>query len=177
MFVWSMNAGWVMSITEVTQERRRQEQVQAQERLAALGRMAAGIAHDFNNILQGVTGFADIVASQPDLSKNEHRMNELARKAAEEPTSCVKSWISAASLHPTFSPPPWSRSCPISQSHGEQSCERRSGCGDRWRVLPGRSGCSQLGHVFTNLVVNGIEAMPAGGKLTVRLWTVLRRQS
>ena len=167
-----VNAGWVMSITEVTQERRRQEQVQAQERLAALGRMAAGIAHDFNNILQGIIGFADIVAKQPELNKaTQRRVEESAKRATEAPTSCAKSWISAASRRPTFSPSPWSRSYPISRIYGEACCRRTVDLAVEIDDVPClvEADASQLGHVFTNLVVNGIEAMPEGGTLTVRL--------
>ena len=46
--------GWVLVIRDVTQEREIGQRVQQQERLAAVGQLAAGIAHDFNNILATV---------------------------------------------------------------------------------------------------------------------------
>jgi PAS domain S-box-containing protein len=41
-----------------------QEQVLQQERLMAVGQLAAGIAHDFNNILTPIMGYADLLLRQ-----------------------------------------------------------------------------------------------------------------
>ncbi|MCB9117079.1 MAG: response regulator [Caldilinea sp.] len=42
---------WVVVVDDVTEQRSVQDQLHRQERLAAVGQLAAGIAHDFNNIL------------------------------------------------------------------------------------------------------------------------------
>jgi signal transduction histidine kinase/CheY-like chemotaxis protein len=42
------------------------EQLVQQERLAAVGHLAAGVAHDFNNILAVMLGFAEILRSSPN---------------------------------------------------------------------------------------------------------------
>ncbi|KAA3663794.1 MAG: PAS domain S-box protein, partial [Chloroflexi bacterium] len=55
------NTGWVLLIRDVTQERDIQQQAQRQERLAAVGQLAAGIAHDFNNILAVITLYAQLI--------------------------------------------------------------------------------------------------------------------
>lgn len=57
--------GWVFVLRDVTDARLVQKQLQRQERLAAVGQMAAGIAHDFNNIL----GVILLQAELMDLSK------------------------------------------------------------------------------------------------------------
>ncbi len=51
-------AGWVLVLRDITTERAVQEQLQRQERLAAVGHLAAGIAHDFNNILSTISIYA-----------------------------------------------------------------------------------------------------------------------
>lgn len=53
--------GWVLVFHDITNERALQQRIQQQERLAAVGQMAAGIAHDFNNILTSIIGFADLL--------------------------------------------------------------------------------------------------------------------
>ena len=42
---------WVLVIDDVTEAREVQLRAQTQDRLAAIGQLAAGIAHDFNNLL------------------------------------------------------------------------------------------------------------------------------
>ena len=44
-----------------------QQRVIQQERLAAVGQLAAGVAHDFNNILTSVLLYADVVRRKPHL--------------------------------------------------------------------------------------------------------------
>ncbi len=44
----------VLTLQDVTAERSIQSQIQQQDRLAAVGQLAAGIAHDFNNLLMGM---------------------------------------------------------------------------------------------------------------------------
>jgi signal transduction histidine kinase/ActR/RegA family two-component response regulator len=43
-----------------------QEKMVQQERLAAVGQLAAGIAHDFNNILAGISGFSELMHVAPN---------------------------------------------------------------------------------------------------------------
>ncbi len=59
--------GWVLVLREVTRERLVQQQLQQQEKLAAIGQLAAGIAHDFNNILAVIILYAELLqkASYP----------------------------------------------------------------------------------------------------------------
>nr|BAL57573.1 multi-sensor hybrid histidine kinase [uncultured Chloroflexota bacterium] len=57
--------GWVLSLREVTRSREIQQRAQQQDRLAAVGQLAAGIAHDFNNILTSIIGFAELALHRP----------------------------------------------------------------------------------------------------------------
>jgi len=59
---------WVMVIRDVTGEREIQRRLQQQDRLAAVGQMAAGIAHDFNNILAVILLYAEMVLNLADLN-------------------------------------------------------------------------------------------------------------
>ena len=62
---------WVVVIDNVTYQRAVREQLQQQERLAAVGQLAAGIAHDFNNILAIIALQASMAARAHDLAVRE----------------------------------------------------------------------------------------------------------
>lgn len=71
--------GWVFVIRDVTRERQVQHQVQVQERLAAVGQLAAGIAHDFNNSLAVIKLYTDILARTATLkSKNQEKLQVIS---------------------------------------------------------------------------------------------------
>jgi PAS domain S-box-containing protein len=56
------NGGWVLVLRDITQERDIQQRIQRQERLAAVGQLAAGIAHDFNNILAVIVLYTQLIS-------------------------------------------------------------------------------------------------------------------
>ncbi|MEZ4835208.1 MAG: PAS domain S-box protein [Caldilineaceae bacterium] len=58
---------WVVVLKDVTRERAIGVQLQQQERLAAVGQLAAGIAHDFNNILAILSLQGAMAAQTPQL--------------------------------------------------------------------------------------------------------------
>jgi signal transduction histidine kinase/ActR/RegA family two-component response regulator len=73
---------WVMVINDVTQEREIQHRIQHQERLAAVGQMAAGIAHDFNNIMAIITLYTEMELKNPVLPPQLHeRLQTILQQA------------------------------------------------------------------------------------------------
>jgi PAS domain S-box-containing protein len=59
--------GWVLVIRDVTQQIKVERRIQQQERLAAVGQLAAGIAHDFNNIMATIILYAQMTARKENL--------------------------------------------------------------------------------------------------------------
>ncbi|MFN8467657.1 MAG: PAS domain S-box protein [Caldilineaceae bacterium] len=67
---------------DVTQRRQLQAQVLRQERLAAVGQLAAGIAHDFNNIMSVISVYAEMMSESPSLTERERgRMQTIMDQA------------------------------------------------------------------------------------------------
>jgi two-component system cell cycle sensor histidine kinase/response regulator CckA len=64
------------SITDVTPQRRLEQQIRQWQKMDALGQMAGGIAHDFNNVLTMVMASADMLAT--DLTDEGHRADARA---------------------------------------------------------------------------------------------------
>ncbi len=62
--------GWVLVVRDITESRKQQQYVQAQERLAMVGQMAAGIAHDFNNIMTVIILYTQMLLKTPDITES-----------------------------------------------------------------------------------------------------------
>jgi PAS domain S-box-containing protein len=69
--------GWMMVIHDVTREKEVQTRLEQQNRLAAVGQLAAGIAHDFNNIMTVINLYTDLV------QRSEKQISDSARKRLE----------------------------------------------------------------------------------------------
>ena len=76
------NEGWVMVIRDVTHEWEIQQRAHQQERLAAVGQLAAGIAHDFNNIMAVIVLYTQMALKEPELpTKVQERLETIAQQA------------------------------------------------------------------------------------------------
>jgi two-component system sensor histidine kinase PilS (NtrC family) len=64
--------GYVYALDDLTEIRRLEREVRMQDRLAAVGRLAAAIAHEIRNPLTSIAGSVSMLAGIPDLSE-EHR--------------------------------------------------------------------------------------------------------
>lgn len=79
----SFAGGWVLVIHDVTQEKESQTRLEQQNRLAAVGQLAAGIAHDFNNIMTVINLYTDLIGrSEENLStKAQKRLEVISQQS------------------------------------------------------------------------------------------------
>jgi two-component system, cell cycle sensor histidine kinase and response regulator CckA len=81
---------WVMVINEVTEMRQVRDQLQQQERLAAVGQLAAGIAHDFNNIMAVIVLHAQLVSKSLALSERDQERLKIIHQQAHHATRLIE---------------------------------------------------------------------------------------
>lgn len=149
-----------------------QQQLVQQERLAAIGQLAAGITHDFSNLLGAVVLYADLLREEPGLSeKGRERLETIQtqiRRAAAL-TEQILDFSRRSPLHPhaldlrdlvESTLELLSRTIPES-IQVETLVE-----GDGWLV---EADAGRLQQALTNLVLNARDAMPEGGRLSLRL--------
>ena len=156
-----------------------QQQVIQQERLSALGQMAAGIAHDFNNTLMPILGFADVLLQNEamlDDKAETRRCLEMLRTSAKDASSVV------SRLREFYRPADSDEEFPIVDLAKlvEQAVALTE---PKWRGLTQARGItvdvqtdfkaypivagdeSALREVLTNLLFNAVDAMPQGGRV------------
>ncbi|HET7771717.1 MAG TPA: ATP-binding protein [Chloroflexota bacterium] len=162
-----------------------QAQVVEQERLRALGQMASGVAHDFNNALAPVLGFTELLLLQPQKwGDTEHvrRQLELVHTAAKDAAQVVRQLrefyrkgdenepLQPLDLEPlvhqvaALTEPRWrgqSLAAGITISLETQVEPVSPVIGDE----------AALREALTNLVFNAVDAMPRGGRITLRCGT------
>ncbi len=148
-------------------------------KLESIGLLAGGIAHDFNNILTEIGGnieLARMEAAASGTAGAEARFAPLLERARE---ACARATDLARQLL-TFSKggaPVKKVSCLAEMVretvsfvlHGSNCSSELSLPKDVWKVEIDEE---QIGQVLQNLILNADQAMPGGGRLSIRLENV-----
>lgn len=164
--------GVIAAVSDVTEQRRLEEQMRRVSRMEAVGRLAAGVAHDFNSILQVINGTAELLLL--DASDDDHLWREdvaqilRAGREGAALTSQLRmlSREQDVELHPVhLSKVVREREDLLRRLLPENVDLRVEQVSEPPLVL---GDAVQLGQVLLNLVANARDAMPGGGVVTVR---------
>ena len=165
------------------QLRSTQQQVIQHERLSALGSMAAGLAHDFNNSLSLILGYSELLLSElattpyreqsdeylgtvitaaQDAARMFGRLRSIYRQADHDQDWQTVDLNALVEQAATLTRPRW---------HGQalgQGVTIRLGT-DLAPALPALlADAAELREMLTNLIFNAVDALPAGGEITLR---------
>ena len=148
-----------------------QEQIRHADRLATIGQLGAGVAHELNEPLGNILGFAQLIKKCPALPDVANQDADKIIAATLNAREVIKKLLLFARQMP-----PKKDKINLNQiiSDGLYFFETRCAKGSIELVrlplpnLPEIIGDQvQLNQVLVNLVVNAIQAMPNGGKLTI----------
>lgn len=168
----------IQGIARDISERRRAEEVRRtlekqllqSQRLEAIGRLAGGVAHDFNNLLTAILGSGEMLLLGMDQDDTGRRRVEEILTAGQRAAALTRQLL-AFSRRQIMQP----RRLNLNSVVTDMDSLLRRIIGEdielRTRlepnVAPIKADPGQLEQVVINLAVNGRDAMPSGGKLTI----------
>ncbi len=155
---------------DVTPRKQLEEQLRRAQKMEAVGRLAGGVAHDFNNILMTIMGSAELLLFDTDDDDPRVQVIEEIRRGAERAAALTRQLL-AFSRRQVLQPKVLDLNevlqdleVMLARLIGEHIELRVKAAPKLGAVLadPG-----QMEQVIVNLVVNGRDAMPDGGQLTL----------
>jgi two-component system cell cycle sensor histidine kinase/response regulator CckA len=159
------------SITDISRRLQLEAQLQQAQKMEAIGQLAGGIAHDFNNLLTVIEGYCgmllDSLPPEDPLRSDIRAIADAGQRAAS-----LTQRLLAFSRRAVLTPKIVDVNGVVRET--EHILRRLIGedilltvallpQGGQVKVDPG-----YLGQVLINLALNARDAMPAGGKLTIR---------
>ncbi len=164
-------AVFLAQLVDVTRHKRLEQQFVQAQKMQAVGQLAGGVAHDFNNLLTAIIGFCDLLLQRhgpgdPSFADIMH-IKQNANRAA----NLVRQLL-AFSRQQTLRPKVLLVSDVISDL--ANLLRRLIGETITLEIEHGRDvgairvDQGQIEQVIINLAVNARDAMPDGGRLTIR---------
>ena len=163
-----------------TESKALEVQLAQSQKMQAVGELASGIAHDFNNVLTPIIGFADLLLTKmrPTDAAFADVMN--IKQNANRAANLVRQLL-AFSRKQTLQPKVHDLSEAMSDL--DNLLSRVLGEKTELSITHGRDlglvlvDIHQFEQVVINLAVNARDAMPKGGKLSVRTYNLARENS
>ena len=163
-------------ISDVTIQKRIEEELLRAHKLESLGVLAGGIAHDFNNLMTIVQGYIDLALMDlPPGHVSRQRLLTAIRgvdKTKDLTSRLITFSRGGGPLKKIFDVPEILRDAVHSTVKGT---EVRVKFDFMENLLPAEADELQMKQLFCNLTKNAVEAMPEGGNLTVQVENVLIR--
>jgi two-component system sensor histidine kinase PilS (NtrC family) len=162
--------GYLYTFQDVTDVRRFEQNARLQQRLAAVGEMAAGIAHEIRNPLASMSGSMQMLKQELPLSTDQAQLMDIVLKESERLNQTIKSFLAYArpqrfSMQRLDLRPIVQETATLLRN-GTEVGERHQvdvRLADEPVMVDADEG--QVRQIIWNLATNGLRAMPAGGAL------------
>jgi len=165
--------GAVIVFRDVTEKRRLEQELLKAERLQSLGVLAGGLAHDFNNLLTAVLGHVSMAKLELGPSNEAHQWLVDAEAAAHRATGLTRQLLTfakgGAPVRRTASVAAILRESASLTLSGRNVTSTLRAAEDVW---PADVDEGQISQVFNNLLLNAVQAMPAGGNVSLGIENV-----
>jgi len=166
-------SGYTLIFQDLTEMKKLESELRLKDRMAAVGELSAGIAHEIRNPLAAIAGSVQVLKSSKSLSPQEQRLMSIVLKESERLNKSIADFLRfvrpqeklaaqfdiAASLSETLD-----LLANSSELRPDHEIRRDIVPPSFWVLGDG----DQIRQVFWNIARNAVQAMPAGGVLTVR---------
>jgi two-component system sensor histidine kinase PilS (NtrC family) len=165
--------GHVYTFDDLTEIRRLEREVRMQDRLAAVGRLAAAIAHEIRNPLTSIAGSASLLAGIPDLGEEHRQLLQIVTRESERLNNIITDFLAYSrgrqyvfartDVVPLLDDTLTLLRHRLWAQNSRITIERRDEVRHAFTVADG----DKLKQVFWNFCENAVRAMGDGGTLTV----------
>ncbi|HYY43037.1 MAG TPA: ATP-binding protein, partial [Pyrinomonadaceae bacterium] len=166
------HTGALVVLEDVTGRVRLEEQLQQREKLSSIGLLAAGVAHEINTPLTGVSSYTQMLLGMLAETDPKHALLQKINRQTERATGIVNNLLNfsrtgtvtefgAVDLNHVLDDTLQLLEPQLRQSQVE--IERAYDL----KLPPAYGNSGKLQQVFTNLLLNARDALPAGGRVTL----------
>lgn len=165
---WNEKPARLLMLRDITERKRAEEEMLKTEKLESLELVAGGIAHDFNNLLTGTIANISLAKMHATRASAQYEALRNAEKAATGAKHLTLQLLTF-----TRGGDPVKRPASLALLLKDSIALALSGSSIKNEVSvpddlwPAEIDQQQMGQVFQNLLINGLQAMPDGGTLTV----------
>jgi two-component system sensor histidine kinase PilS (NtrC family) len=168
--------GFVYSFDDLTEIRRLEREVRMQDRLAAVGRLAAAIAHEIRNPLTSIAGSVSMLSEAPSLNSEERHLLQIVIRESDRLNNIITDFLAYSrgkqyrfervNLVPLLEDTLTLLEHRLIAENAGITIERSFAKSEAWVLADG----DMLKQVFWNFCENAVRAMKKkGGILTVAL--------
>jgi two-component system, NtrC family, sensor histidine kinase PilS len=167
------NLGYVYTFDDLTEIRRLEREIRMQDRLAAVGRLAAAIAHEIRNPLTSIAGAVHLISGIPDLSDEHRQLLQIVTRESERLNDIITDFLGYSrgrqyqfkkvDLLPLLEDTLTLLEHRLTMENRGIRIERKYKTSEAWTLADG----DKIKQVFWNFCENAVRAMPQGGTLTV----------
>ncbi len=168
---WDGTPAILSIFTDVTEHKRLEQQFLQAQKMEAIGQLAGGIAHDFNNILTAIIGYGNLLKLKAGGNTVLKRYADSILGCSDRAANLIKGLL-AFSKKQVNDPKPTDLHDIIMGA--EKMLRRIIGEDIEFSVILSKTSLvvnvdsNQIIQVFMNLATNARDAMPKGGRVTIR---------